>query len=279
MATFPCSELDLVQCPYNPNHKVKQTRIDIHVSKCRREVGSPCLRPCFFNPDHLVPSKASEFRRHLETCPDRSSTLPVRREDLDTPYVVPVTGASRPLLPQPEEIWEVGPTATYQPREPPVPPVFRQVHGLKPSERRLYYRSLFENGPPEDYAPAKQPKAQVSSPCSKHPTHAVHAQAESSKPRGAQAASSWTILNDVNWPSCAQAYRDQTSHTLTRKSWAQKVAPTTDSQLRSTQARQPRRAQTRDGHPRSIHAVQGNQRLGGQASPAPVGTWSDPVPQ
>ncbi|KAH8024772.1 hypothetical protein HPB51_001186 [Rhipicephalus microplus] len=218
MATFASKDEDLVQCPYDPNHKVKRTRIAIHMSKCKKTVGRPCLRPCLFNADHLVPSMKSLFFSHLETCPDRSSTLPGTREDVDRPYVVAVAGASRPL-PESEEIWEAGTTATYEPQEPPV---FRQVHGLKPAERRLYYRSLFQNGPPERYAPSKQPKAQNSIPSSRQPTNAVHAQAETRQPRGAQA----------QWD-----------------------------------------------HPQSVHAVHGNQRFGGQASPTRVCTSADPYPK
>ncbi|KAL3192283.1 hypothetical protein MRX96_059251 [Rhipicephalus microplus] len=221
MATFTYADDDLVQCPYDPNHKVKRTRISIHMSKCKKTVGRPCLRPCLFNGDHLVPSMKSLFIHHLETCPDRSSILPVRREDLDRPYVFPVTGASRPL-PEPEEMWDAGNLATYTPWEPAVPPVFRQVHGLKPAERRLYYRSLFQNGLPERYAPSKHLKAQDSIPSSSQPTIAVHAQAETRQPHGAQ---------------------------------------------------------TQDDHPQFVHAVQGNQRFGGQASPTRVGTSADPYPK
>nr|XP_037276442.1 protein D7-like [Rhipicephalus microplus] len=221
MATFASKDEDLVQCPYDPNHKVKQTRIAIHMSKCKKTVGRPCLRPCLFNADHLVPSMKSLFISHLETCPDRSSTLPVIRQDVDRRYVVPVAGASRPL-PESGEIWEAGTTATYELQEPAVPPVFRQVHGMKPAERRLYYRSLFQNGPPERYAPSKQPKSKDSIPSSSQPTISAHAQAETRQPRGAQA---------------------------------------------------------RDDHPRSVHAVQGNQRFGGQTSPTPVCSGADPYPK
>ncbi|KAL3192282.1 hypothetical protein MRX96_059250 [Rhipicephalus microplus] len=221
MATFTYADDDLVQFPYDPNHKVKRTRISIHMSKCKKTMGRPRLRPCLFNADHLVPSKKNLFSSHLETCPDRSATLPVIREDVDRPYVVPVAGASRPL-PESKEIWEAGTAATYEPQEPAVPPVFRQVHGLKPAERRLHYRSLFQNGPPERYAPSKQPKAQDSIPSSSQPTIAVHAQAETRQPHGAQ---------------------------------------------------------SQDHHPQVVHAVQGNQRFGGQASPTPACTGADPYPK
>ncbi|KAL3256222.1 hypothetical protein MRX96_046615 [Rhipicephalus microplus] len=205
---------------------------------------------------------------HLETCPDRSSTLPKQ-------YVVPVAGASRSLSLEPEEIWEAGTPATYEAREPPVSPVFRQVHGLRPVERRLYYCSLFQNGPPENYAPPKQPKAQHRILCSNQPTNAV----------GAQAAFRETILNSANWPSCTQASQDQTSQTPSRKSWALKVATTMGTQIRSAQAnhsstielrsihaRQPLEIQYQDGHPWSVLAVQDNQSIGCQASPTPLQT-------
>ncbi|KAL3192281.1 hypothetical protein MRX96_059249 [Rhipicephalus microplus] len=55
MDTLSCSDDNMVQCPYDPHHNVKQARIGIHVSKCKRAVGRPCLRPCLFNAEHLVP--------------------------------------------------------------------------------------------------------------------------------------------------------------------------------------------------------------------------------
>ncbi|KAL1479048.1 hypothetical protein MTO96_052186 [Rhipicephalus appendiculatus] len=227
MATSTYSELGLVQCPYNPHHKVKLSRIDIHISKCRRQFGRPCLRPCLFNPDHLAPSKMSEYLKHLETCPDRSTTLWVekKREDLERQYVVPVTDASTPVFPEPEELWEVEPTTTPKPREPPVPPVFRQVRGLSSAERRVYYHSLFVNQ--VDYRPPKQPNENVNSPCS---NQSNHAQAEATMPRGAEAASPKTLLHSGDWPCCAQACQDKTGHSQTRKTWAQVVAQTADRQ-------------------------------------------------
>ncbi|KAL3243951.1 hypothetical protein MRX96_019534 [Rhipicephalus microplus] len=108
------------------------------------------------------------------------------------------------------------------------PPVFRQVRGSRPVERRLYYHSLFQNGPPEHYAPPKQPKAPHRIPCFNQPTNAVHAKAETREPRGAQAALRETILSSANWPTCAEACQDQTSQVPSRKSWAQKVATTNE---------------------------------------------------
>ncbi|KAH7984513.1 hypothetical protein HPB52_022151 [Rhipicephalus sanguineus] len=219
MSSFSDDQLGLVQCPYNPEHKVKRSRFDSHVSRCRRQVGRPCLRPCLFNPGHLVSSKATEFYRHLETCPDRSSTLPVpqSQESVESEYVVPVASCASPFVHEPEEQWEVGAPTSSEPREPSVPPVFRQVHGLSSSERRAYYRSLFANQ--VDYAPPKQPKDKAT--CYNQSTYAVRAQAEDRKPRNAEPASPRTALDDVNWPTCAQTAQAQSGHAPTRKSWAQ----------------------------------------------------------
>ncbi|KAL3185389.1 hypothetical protein MRX96_005548 [Rhipicephalus microplus] len=169
-------------------------------------------------PKYVMPSIETECRCNIDTHSDQSSTLPLTREVVKRPYVVPVTGASRPL-PEPEEMWEAGTPATYKPRRPPVAQVFRQLHGPRPSERRLYYRSLFQNGPPRHHAPPKQPKVQHIPPCSNQQTNAVHAQAETRQPRGTY---------------------------------------------------------TQDIHPPFVHAVVGNQHLGGEASPTPVWTGADP---
>ncbi|KAH7982562.1 hypothetical protein HPB52_005655 [Rhipicephalus sanguineus] len=268
MAMSTYREHDMVQCPYDPDHKVKRTRIDIHISKCRRQIGRPFLRPCLFNPEHLAPSKLSEFCRHLETCPDKSSSLwvPKTQEDLESHYVVPVAGASRPVFSEPEEMWEVGPTAPSERREPPVPPVFRQVHGLTSAERRVYYRSLFENQ--VDYAPPRQPKDKASSMCFNQSSHAVHAKDDARKHRGAEAASPRTVLDDVNWPSCSQASQDHTGDTPSHKSWAQVVAPATDIQPRSIQANEPcssKPIQARDAQPKQPRGGQARQPGGTQA--------------
>ncbi|KAL1449420.1 hypothetical protein MTO96_043966 [Rhipicephalus appendiculatus] len=302
----------------------------------------------------------SGYLKHLETCPDRSTTLWVekKREDLERQYVVPVTDASTPVFPEPEELWEVEPTTTPKPREPPVPPVFRQVRGLSSAERRVYYHPLFVNQ--VDYRPPKQPNENVSSPCS---NQSNHAQAEATMPRGAEAASPKTLLHSGDWPCCAQACQDKTDHSQTRKTGVQVVAQTADrqplsteaphlcnskasqtcstepsetrgiqsSQTRRTQARwphctqpnqtrglqdtqtrgtkprqkrgtqdkqpqcaqpsqtlgtqpsqtcgtrarKPREAQAQAGHQRAVHAAQGSQRLGVQASSIPERTWAD----
>lgn len=126
------------------------------------------------------------------------------------------------------------------------------------------------------YAPPKQPKAPHRIPCFNQPTNAVHAKAETREPRGAQAALRETILSSANWPTCAEACQDQTSQVPSRKSWAQKVATTINTQViepNNIQAIQPLQTQYQARRPRSVLAVQDNRAL--VVRPTPLKTWAD----
>lgn len=57
----PPSEERLVTCPFKPAHNVKEGRLDIHISKCRKGSGHT-LSSCWFNGNHLVPAEALHKR-------------------------------------------------------------------------------------------------------------------------------------------------------------------------------------------------------------------------
>lgn len=158
MATFNSLQDDLVLCPYSQHHKVKRGRLNIHISKCRRDLRRRRLKPCPFNPDHDAPAEAEEYRRHLATCPDRTTKLLCTASRDDPPYEVPAPGGAKPFLHEPEEEWVVEPGRPINPFKPAVPPIFRTVTGLKPAERRRYYQSLSANGPPVVYVPGRYPQ-------------------------------------------------------------------------------------------------------------------------
>lgn len=158
MATFNSLQDDLVLCPYSQHHKVKRGRLNIHISKCRRDLRRRRLKPCPFNPDHDAPAESEEYRRHLATCPDRTSKLLCTASRDDPPYEVPAPGGAKPFLHEPEEEWVVEPGRPINPFKPAVPPIFRTVTGLKPAERRRYYQSLSANGPPVVYVPGRYPQ-------------------------------------------------------------------------------------------------------------------------
>ncbi|XP_075550414.1 uncharacterized protein LOC142584124 [Dermacentor variabilis] len=164
MATYNGVLDDLVKCPYNPSHKVKRGRLNIHITKCRREHSRCRLKPCPFTTDHMAPANAEDFQRHLANCPDRSSTFSTAtRDEPDPAFDIPVPGGANAFVPEPEEQWDVGPCASnssgpVNPFQPAVPPIFRTVQGLKPAERKRYYQSLRASGPPVVYVPGQYPE-------------------------------------------------------------------------------------------------------------------------
>ncbi|KAH7938209.1 hypothetical protein HPB49_021743 [Dermacentor silvarum] len=165
MATFNSLQDDLVKCPYNPFHKVKRGRLNIHMTKCRKEHPRYRLKPCPFTTDHMAPANDEDYQRHLATCPDRSSTFcTATRDDPDPPFDIPAPGGAKPFVPEPEEQWDVGPSSSgrpVDPFQPAVPPIFRTVQGMKPAERRRHYQSLNASGPPVVYVPGQYPQMEV----------------------------------------------------------------------------------------------------------------------
>ncbi|XP_037503212.1 gametocyte-specific factor 1 homolog [Rhipicephalus sanguineus] len=146
MATYRTFDDGLVSCPLRPDHKVKRSRLSLHVSKCQAGDRRRLVKPCPFNSEHDAPDHGHEYYMHLMTCPDRSSSFPSAssRDCYDPPYEVPFAGGARPLVPEPKEKWDLESGPTSDPYKPAVPPIFRPVHGLKRSERRRFYKSLLE---------------------------------------------------------------------------------------------------------------------------------------
>ena len=60
--------MNLVACRYNPNHKMKQTRLLIHEEQCPDKKGKN-LKMCPFNPIHKV--TVENYERHKQSCDQR----------------------------------------------------------------------------------------------------------------------------------------------------------------------------------------------------------------
>jgi hypothetical protein len=60
--------MNTVNCRYNPNHKVKKTKLLKHEETCPNRVGSD-LQRCPFNPIHLM--KPDRLELHKRECPDK----------------------------------------------------------------------------------------------------------------------------------------------------------------------------------------------------------------
>ncbi|KFB40600.1 AGAP011542-PA-like protein [Anopheles sinensis] len=65
------SVIDLLECPYNPAHKLLGHTMARHISRCRRAHGILKLVQCPFNPEHHVPEP--EMTLHKLECEDREA--------------------------------------------------------------------------------------------------------------------------------------------------------------------------------------------------------------
>ncbi|XP_064476326.1 gametocyte-specific factor 1 homolog isoform X2 [Ornithodoros turicata] len=137
MASFTCRTEPLVSCPFNPAHQVKSNRLSIHIAKCRKQHPQHDVKMCPYAADHIV--HAFEFAHHVFTCPKRNT---VEKYLIETQ----LTGASPSKNEDMEfdEDWDAdGSTQAY--KLPSVAPMFRNVQGMTPAQRRTYYASLFHS--------------------------------------------------------------------------------------------------------------------------------------
>lgn len=62
-------EEKLVNCPFDPNHKVKSGRLELHIMKCVRQ--HPGFDICPFDFAHRF--KKEHMREHIENCSSRAA--------------------------------------------------------------------------------------------------------------------------------------------------------------------------------------------------------------
>lgn len=60
---------DLVTCPYDPTHRVRNKKMPYHLMKCQQNHRGQKLVICPFNALHEVPQQ--ELRYHMKSCPER----------------------------------------------------------------------------------------------------------------------------------------------------------------------------------------------------------------
>ncbi|RNA30384.1 gametocyte-specific factor 1-like [Brachionus plicatilis] len=63
-------EEDLITCPFDPNHKIRPSRFENHVIKCRKHYGNIGIEMCPFNAKHIM--TRLQIRNHIMVCPDRT---------------------------------------------------------------------------------------------------------------------------------------------------------------------------------------------------------------
>lgn len=245
MATFNSTDVGLVTCPYNPDHKVKRNRLSAHVSVCLRQCGRRQLIPCPYNKNHDVPS--SIYKQHLIDCPDRSYTFvsAASRSDAEDSYVaplpprapteaamgVPSAGGAMSTVPEPEEVWEEDLIPTTEPCETPSRPFYHEIHGLKGAERRRYYHNFWTNLSPAEQATGMRPQMGIPAqsatvaPCTMPRfKKGTESSVDEKKLPSAEGHSCYPEMLDASWPTCGKAQSDQRLAVQVRVTWAGKAA-------------------------------------------------------
>ena len=95
--------MNLVSCRYNPNHKMKQTRLLIHEDTCPDSKGKT-LKMCPFNPVHkLTPEN---YERHKQTCDQRPIVDKALEDELKEYLRSQIVEKNKPKISSPTKIKE-----------------------------------------------------------------------------------------------------------------------------------------------------------------------------
>ncbi|XP_024149078.1 gametocyte-specific factor 1 [Oryzias melastigma] len=91
-----CDPDKIIQCPYDKNHQIRNSRFPYHILKCRKNHPKLAneLRACPFNARHLVPKQ--ELAQHIEMCENRRSPEESEEKDEDCAWRVPVRTRENP---------------------------------------------------------------------------------------------------------------------------------------------------------------------------------------
>lgn len=111
--------MSLVECPYNPEHKMPLDSLLKHFAKCKsmKKLRNQ-FKVCPFNPLHHVPT--SDYEMHLGTCVDKSPFVVLSSDQL--PVVLdPSTDAA--LISPPPGFEPPTPTDVKEAASPSTPPV------------------------------------------------------------------------------------------------------------------------------------------------------------
>ncbi|GFQ93391.1 gametocyte-specific factor 1 [Trichonephila clavata] len=141
----------MVTCPYNNAHRMKESRLQIHITKCRQDHLDDDHFVCPFNSTHVLPHQERSY--HLLRCPDKAPLDRKLAESMDknNPFKgrTAVPSYSEPLPIEPSEIWDED--EDFEPRlafaaakEPPVGAIIQPQPFSKPASRRQLYQELHQ---------------------------------------------------------------------------------------------------------------------------------------
>ncbi|XP_037882798.1 gametocyte-specific factor 1 homolog [Glossina fuscipes] len=126
---------ELLQCPYDKAHQILESRMQVHLGRCRRNHAAVPKVLCPFNVTHILNKPELEF--HVRSCPDRKTF-----ENFCNIDKAPTKAGKPPPVPEYQcpENWDEEPRVnTYNPREyVSEAPILRSLNGAKPSDRKKF---------------------------------------------------------------------------------------------------------------------------------------------
>ncbi|KAL9884964.1 gametocyte-specific factor 1 homolog [Glossina fuscipes fuscipes] len=126
---------ELLQCPYDKAHQILESRMQVHLGRCRRNHAAVPKVLCPFNVTHIL--NKPELELHVRSCPDRKTF-----ENFCNIDKAPTKAGKPPPVPEYQcpENWDEEPRVnTYNPREyVSEAPILRSLNGAKPSDRKKF---------------------------------------------------------------------------------------------------------------------------------------------
>ncbi|RVE70932.1 hypothetical protein OJAV_G00069520 [Oryzias javanicus] len=94
--TGNCDPDKILQCPYDKNHQIRNSRFPYHILKCKKNHPKLAeeLKACPFNARHLIPKQ--ELARHIKMCEDRKGSEESESKDEAYAWHVPVPKRENP---------------------------------------------------------------------------------------------------------------------------------------------------------------------------------------
>ncbi|KAI8116384.1 hypothetical protein FF38_14073 [Lucilia cuprina] len=125
---------ELLQCPYEKNHSILKHRMQVHLTKCRRNHANVPKVTCPFNVTHVLNKPELEF--HVMVCAERKTFENFR--NIEEPITKPTIPPPMPVY-ESEENWDNEDAPTYNPQEYLAKAtVLRNLQGATPSERKKF---------------------------------------------------------------------------------------------------------------------------------------------
>ncbi|GIY58127.1 gametocyte-specific factor 1 [Caerostris darwini] len=141
----------LIVCPYDEAHKVKASRMQVHITKCRLNFLNQPKFTCPFNASHVFPIQEKNY--HLINCIDKAPLDRKLAESMDKNHPLKGKTAVSAYVPSNSdqlisagEVWDIEDnTAGYVPvKERPCGAIFEPAPLTKPSSRKQLYMGLHQ---------------------------------------------------------------------------------------------------------------------------------------